>query len=973
VENFLDVLKNPDLWMHVECGDIMPALQFLFKSMPETARIYYNEVSQQHDVTPHDESSIQRLRDLPPGHFFVLIYPQSGWEIAAVIVAIVIIAAVVAMAVLFQPKVPNAAMRSNQNRLMGSTNNELSQRTNEARPNGRIEDVVGKLRASPSMITVPFSRYIDNEEVEDAVMCIGRGSYSIHDARDGETSIYEIPRTSLQIYRPDVNINSGAPYFQIGPQIPDPAVYVTRSNSINGQELKAGNAGAFNGSSNICFEYPNIIRLHGNGNFLDHFVPHWRDNEEYYGSAEYFRDDTQYLHVSKAEGDNTAQRVSLIIPNSDSSFLIPFESDEQVAIYNNAEQVSMASAFFADAQGAVYNLSGTYNIVAARKIMVGAQYFCEVGLRHAIGVNMAWALINDENTVPGGAFITHVLVTASSVNFNGQYEINAMGEDWIAVRNPQTVNAGWEQLQYMENRQSALMSPSLSKGEERWIGPFVLENPIRTHISCNFAAPNGMYKDDGKNQSGASVEIEVMVTPVNLQNQPTGVAATWRIWVSGTAQDRDSKGATLYVPTPTVGRIRVQARRITPEDRGFQGSVNDTVKWKDLYGVNTLREANFGNVTMIRLRQWATTGAMAVKERKLNLLVTRELPRRISGSTFSAELYPTTSAADILCALALDPKIGNRKPDEIDFDNIYNTLAAAAQYFGTPKAVEFAYTFDKLDLSFEDTVNMIAGAAFCTAYRRGSVLRLHFERKNDQSALLFNHRNKLPGSETRTFSFGWEGDHDGIEYEYISPADDASMTIYLPQDRSAIKPKRYDSVGIRSKEQGWLHAQRLFNRMRYQHLVTEFTGTQESFLLLLGDRVLVADNTRAKGQDGEITAQNGLILTLSQKAGLEREKEYNCFLQLPDGTVESIRAYPGNTPYEILLHRPPRLPLVLEANKYARTAYSLSESSDADIDAFLVTELDYKDNFTAQVSAVNYDERYYANDKDFINGLIPPE
>src|SRR5690606_25490688 len=118
-------------------------------------------------------------------------------------------------------------------------------------------------------------------------------------------------------------------------------------------------------------------------------------------------------------------------------------------------------------------------------------------------------------------------------------------------------------------------------------------------------------------------------------------------------------------------------------------------------------------------------------------------------------------------------------------------------------------------------LSMIAEAVYCKAYRRGSVLRLFFERQTEDSSLLFNHRNKVPGSEQRTDQFGNAEGNDGIEYQWIDPDNDAPVTIYLPEDRSAVNPKRIESVGVRIYEQAYLHAWRAWNKIQFQDEVAE--------------------------------------------------------------------------------------------------------------------------------------------------------
>src|SRR5690606_13800161 len=113
-------------------------------------------------------------------------------------------------------------------------------------------------------------------------------------------------------------------------------------------------------------------------------------------------------------------------------------------------------------------------------------------------------------------------------------------------------------------------------------------------------------------------------------------------------------------------------------------------------------------------------------------------------------------------------------------------------------------------------------AAFCTAYRRGNIINLSFERETTDSVLLFNHRNKLPGSETRTVRFGNADNFDGVAYSYIDPEDDAIITRYLPDDQSAINPQDVESIGVRTHLQAYWLASRIWNTIRYQNTVTEF-------------------------------------------------------------------------------------------------------------------------------------------------------
>ena len=236
--------------------------------------------------------------------------------------------------------------------------------------------------------------------------------------------------------------------------------------------------------------------------------------------------------------------------------------------------------------------------------------------------------------------------------------------------------------------------------------------------------------------------------------------------------------------------------------------------------------------------------------------------------------------------------------------------------------------------------------------------------------MLFNHRNKLPGSETRTVRFGNQDDFDGVSFQYIDPEDDAQVTYYIPEDRSAVNAKEIESLGVRSKLQAYFHAWRIWNKVRFQNVVTEFTATQEADLLVNNDRILVADNTRPDTQDGEVTGQNGLVINTSQQLRFETGVTYVVFLQLYDGTIESIPVTPGPDSYSMLLSRAPLLPLAVAPELYARTTYILVGNNDRHKRAFLVTEKSPKENLTSTIRGGNYDSRFYEHDKDYKNGLI---
>lgn len=937
---------EPETWTTHDVEDVRDFLMGQFEEWPSTARIYHEHVSSANDVTPSNEAEIDRLGTLD-GTFYVIVYPADPITIIIAIVAIVVVAAVV-----LQPSVPTPTLRNTQNQ---SPNNELSERSNKPRPLSRIPDIFGTVRSTPDLIAVPYKIFQDHEEVEYAYMCIGRGAYDVSDVRDDTTLAADIAGTSVEVYAPNTSPNSGhAPQLRVGQAINTPLLDVVRSNAVNGQVLRPPNDQSIVGVNNIYFASPNEIRT-SVFDFTDKFAA--GDSLTVTGAAVY----QAYINQTKTLFAYS-NGFRFVIPNS----TLPSE-------YAVGAEVQLTGATFSvtDSDGfwsASYDLSGVYTIASKSLETVtdpefgGTTYYCRVVLNSPASINPNW------NSIPSGASASVGIRLSSGAelyNLNGTYDVLSVADDTVRLSNPSAVNASWATLTTSPN-----LSPILSTTGSKWVGPFVLDKKDTTQVFCNFVALSGLYKDDGKNQSRMDVVLELEVTPINADGSARGSVQTFQATVEGSSTYRSTRAITLRATPALSGRMSIRARRVTPSDLAFEGSVADEIKWRDVYAVAPVPLAHFGNVTTVQSVTYATAGALALKERKLNMLVTRKIPARVSGSTFSTELYATNRADHILSAVCLDSHIGNRPASEIDFDAIYAALADVRSYFGSDVAGEFCYTFDSDNLSFEETAQSIANAVFCTAYRRGNIIKLNFERETKDSTLLFNHRNKLPGSETRTIRFGNQNNFDGVSYQYVDPNDDALVTYYIPEDRSSINPKEIESLGVRSKLQAHFHAWRAWNKIRYQNVITEFQATQEVNLLVPQDRILVADNTRSGRQDGEVIGQTVLEIELSQHVVMQTGINYNIFLQLCDGTVESMPISAGRTNRHVVLSRAPRIPLAIDDGLYARAGYIIVGDDDPQENAFLLVEKNPQSNFTSTVRAVNYDARYYSADKDYVNGVV---
>lgn len=940
----------PDTWETADVEDVCEFLASRFGKFPDTARIYHGQVSEQNDVTPSCKAEIEALQKLE-GTFYVVVYPAGPIAIIAIIAL-----AVVTVIALGQdiPDPPEPMTRKQDN---SSPNNELGKRQNRERINGRIPDVFGSPRSTPDLIAPNYTLYENNIETEHSLLCIGKGSFEIPvgEIKEGTTPYSEIENSVIEVYGSGV---PPAPYspreIQIGGALTDAFVATDRSNAVNGQTLIPISGDTLVGSNDM------------------RFMGGWREiGDDLYHVENDGSHDFRNFIVSGAtleitNGDFSLESLDLsqpVLVDTITPFGAPglfwFGSSILTNILPNSEVVEITDSDFV-IDGVTYNLNGVYETI----LSFGLGYV----VSDAEEVNSSWGLLKT-NTIGAITIGLRYLTTVETVNVDGAYTVTEVTEDNIYLDNPQLINSDWGKVLLQAPFAPYDKSPTLENLSGNATGPFTIAEPGTSEVIVNFLAPQGLYKDDGTNQTSINIEIETTIQRIDILGAPVGAEEVFNVTLIGSATSRGRRTVTGRFTLSEPSACFVSVSRITGYVSGFTGQISEEVKWVDLYGASSIDGIDFGDVTLVRSKGVATAEATSAKSRSLNMQVTRKIPKRISSSDFTTELFPTSRADEIISFISLDPRIGNRSKDELDFDSIYDTVAEIESYFGSAIATEFNYTFDSDNLSYEEMMLSIAQVIFCTAYRRGSQIKLSFEAETENSTLLFNHRNKLPGSETRTVRFGNRNDNDGVEFDYVDPSDDSIQTFYLP-DQNTINPQRIDTPGIRNKLQAHFHAYRIWNKIRYQHIATEFEATQEADLLVLGDRVLNADNTRPFIQDGEVESQLGLELVLSQKVDLTTEPSYIIFLQYPDGTVESIGITAGSDSYRVVLANAPAVGLSLDVDNFARTTYLIVGSTETNLNAFLISEKQPTANFTSTVTAINYDLRYYDNDKDHENGIV---
>ena len=920
-----------------DVDSVLDYLKSEFKEFPKHARIYQNAWHEDNDITEKMQND-ENYADSLDGNIIIVIYPSE--PISAAIWALYALVAVSLAASLYMFLTMPKPQRGGSE----SPNNELSNRQNSVRLNGRIPDIYGQVRSYPDLISETYTYYDgDGVEVERSLLCIGRGYYQIDDVKDASTDVDGIAGTSISIYDPNTSI-TGTPIYQSGRTFSDLPLAVIRSPSITGQTLDYPNDTKIE-SIELYFTYDGKIHLPG-GDLNTYFAAgdsimisgaNFGTLDQSFSGEYELNTDKKIVFESPIDYQNVSSYAGITLT---SALVETITTQEIPPVPPDTDPTYVQTTTYKD-------YSGSYVVSSVIKTIITGGFNYQVYLSSPEAVNPNWNTLTENKTINAGLALTN---NSTGIYLDDTYTIQSVSPTEITLSNPSIVNSEWNDLSTLPNQSTFGMSLliNLDKVSNKWVGWHKISKSDAQRILVNLHFPQGIYRQNSKGGTSATyTDFALEYQVIDENDLPlTGILRHNQRFADAT---RVAFGRTIDLTLPIIGSVRFRACKTRESNPNNEQA---TMNIKDVYLASSSEISTYNSVTVIQSEAIGSDGLYSIKQRKLNCLVTRKLPLNGIGG-----LTPTKSGAQALINLALDEKTGRRTLAEIDVAQILAEEQFVINYFVSNKAAEFSYTIDDSNLSFEEIVGMVASSMFCEAYRYGSKLRLRFEKPQDNSVLLFNHTNKAPNSEKRTKSFGIENNYDGVEVEYTSPSDDTRITFVATDSSNPINTLKIKTSGIRSDEQAKTRAWREWNKLKYRNMSVEFEAWEESELLARMDRILVADNTVIETIDGEVEGIEGLRVYLSQP--IPEAGDYNIYLQLPNATVDIVPCTYVNR-YSVQLTRMPLVNLAI-----GRATYQLILSSSTAPKPFLMTELRPQSKMTNMLTCVNYDSRYYANDLDF--------
>lgn len=609
--------------------------------------------------------------------------------------------------------------------------------------------------------------------------------------------------------------------------------------------------------------------------------------------------------------------------------------------------------------------------------------------------------------IEGASSVNSIPTEGQPVNtysLSGIYEVQSVSGNEITLLNPSTINADWARLATNGDITEIIEVTASSGIDKYWQGWFYTSDVQHTSAYLSVVAANGIYitdrlgvpralrvavtiESDVVNADGTTVpntrhiQTDYVSSPLYIsdavsyateasyyQITSNSIGGASREYIDEQATTTAAKTIVINNPNAVVGkRLRVRisrgARLVNPD-----GQLVQEVKVKDFYSYRKMTASDMPKgVTTVYTKTLATEGALSLKERKLRLLVQRYVTDATTGI-----LKLSNRADDIIRHIATDPKIGNLQLSQIDVAQIKSEIDAQIAYFGTDKCSEFCGTFDDNNLSAEETLQTVGKAVFSQAKRQGNKIMLDFERIVPGSVAVFNSHNIIPDTFTASQSLGVPNDYDGVTVEYTDPADDATVTLSYPND-SVINPHEDKLIGVRNEVQAHMHMMRLYNKDRHAYKTCEFTAGDESNIVVRTNRITVADQLRANVQQGSVdsieTVGSDIVLYTTDPVSIEPSTPHTLFIQTINNGVEAIEVT-ARDDYSVKLARLPSGEISTGYDKVVQATYQIVTEEDKDRDAYLVSQKDPSEAMTNKLICTNYDDRYYQNDSDHINGLI---
>lgn len=408
-------------------------------------------------------------------------------------------------------------------------------------------------------------------------------------------------------------------------------------------------------------------------------------------------------------------------------------------------------------------------------------------------------------------------------------------------------------------------------------GPFVL-NPTESvinKIEIDMAFQRGCYfaKDDG---TMGDKTIQWRVDARLIDDEDNALGDWFTLGTESLTSNNHNAMYRTYTYSVAQGRYEVRATRL--DDKDESARAGHEIRWATAKGY-IVSEKNYGNVTLLAVIMRATDNLSQRSSRMVNCIVTRKLQTWSPSGGWSA-LKPTRSIAWVLADI-LKADYGAKLPDKsIDLEALYRL-----DQLWTSRGDTFNAVYDS-KLTVYEALTRTAKVGRAISFIQAGIVRFVRDEPKTIPVALFGPRNIVKNSLSIQYVMPSEDTADSVCVEYFSEKTwKTSEVTGTFEGSSSDKTATVELFGCTNKEQAHREAVYMALTNRYRRRIVTFTTELEGLIPSYGDLIAITHDMAKWGQGGEILAQNGLKLTLSEPVSFVDGEMHYLALRKTDGTL----------------------------------------------------------------------------------------
>jgi hypothetical protein len=542
-----------------------------------------------------------------------------------------------------------------------------------------------------------------------------------------------------------------------------------------------------------------------------------------------------------------------------------------------------------------------------------------------------------------------------------RYRIGAVAADAVVdVHGPSSITvirltdtgaeeASWIGFDDIESNTARItLDGSTTEGD--WAGPFAVcpKSEVVRRFEIDFFFPQGLVRYTEKNGN-----IRSHWAKVEVQYRDIGTAGAWTsVFYTFNAMSPDQQGYTRSILAATYIRPEVRIRRIgeeSPENFKF-----NRVQWYGLRGRIDKAPTRYEGCSVMALYVRGGDKLSAQSQSQVSVVGTRKLPVLIDGQ-WSAPV----ASRDIVPWVNYVMKSAGGTDSDLDLEEFARYGA-----IWSPRNDYFDYKVED-DSTVKECLNdaLLAGFAEFTV-ERGRVTPVR-----DEPRAVFEQMytpQNMTGPLRRNFTLPAPDDYDGVEVKYIDGVTRAEEVVDCSLPGDAKQTVQTITVkGVTNRDKAWRIGRRRRRAQVYQNKSyswgTEYSALNSGYLSYCA----VADDIPGYGQSAVLvgmTEGNGLVLLESSEPLTWKEGTSHVVgIRRPDGTVSGPWAAKRVDDFRLTI---PALDFSPDLSWEIEPPHLLFGEATRWCYPVLITSIQ-PGEYSADVEAVNYDVRVYADDNNF--------